>query len=288
MARNEEKSQSMLNRYLQMKAEAKQKPKRRRPRLATDCNSLVDAEKWRIEILREIGHKVAEIQNEGLTETTIRELNDRINKLIREKYHWERQIVELGGPNYTANAPKIFDDDDGLSAAGSSYRYFGAAKKLPGVEHLLPKNENDSKKHEQISKRTRAEIAKSIDIDYYGWRDEDDGIIVKLETEVESTEFKKLVEQFKDSKKQKMLTANSESKQNTKFYNNADSDDDEEKDENESKRNLQPLTNLPTKEQIEAAIIDKRKQDLIKRYVSNILIEEQKKDQDHVRSILGK
>ena len=30
----------------------------------------------------------------------IRDLNDEINKLIREKGHWEVRIVELGGPDY--------------------------------------------------------------------------------------------------------------------------------------------------------------------------------------------
>lgn len=35
-----------------------------------------------------------------LTDYQIRDLNDEINKLIREKYHWENRILELGGPNY--------------------------------------------------------------------------------------------------------------------------------------------------------------------------------------------
>lgn len=28
----------------------------------------------------------------------IRDLNDEINKLLRERRHWEKRIVELGGP----------------------------------------------------------------------------------------------------------------------------------------------------------------------------------------------
>ena len=39
----------------------------------------------------------------------IRDLNDEINKLIREKGHWERRIVQLGGPDYAKNAPKTTD-----------------------------------------------------------------------------------------------------------------------------------------------------------------------------------
>jgi hypothetical protein len=36
-------------------------------------------------------------------------LNDEINKLIREKGHWERRIVELGGPDYAKAGPKVTD-----------------------------------------------------------------------------------------------------------------------------------------------------------------------------------
>lgn len=36
----------------------------------------------------------------GLGEFKIRDLNDEINKLLREKGHWEHRIKELGGPDY--------------------------------------------------------------------------------------------------------------------------------------------------------------------------------------------
>lgn len=37
---------------------------------------------------------------ESLDEFKIRDMNDHINKLLREKHHWERRILELGGPTY--------------------------------------------------------------------------------------------------------------------------------------------------------------------------------------------
>ena len=61
MARNEEKSQSMLNRYLQMKN--KDITMEKRPHLASMENSLARAEYWRRQIINEISRKVAEIQN---------------------------------------------------------------------------------------------------------------------------------------------------------------------------------------------------------------------------------
>lgn len=111
MARNEEKAQSMLSRFLAAKNDEKKKPKEKRPFLASECRDLADADKWRQQIIREIGRKVMDIQNPGLGEHRIRDLNDEINKLIREKGHWEARILELGGPNYAKTAPKLTDEN---------------------------------------------------------------------------------------------------------------------------------------------------------------------------------
>lgn len=68
MARNAEKAQSTLNRYLKHKEEQKTGPKQKRPYLASECRDLNEADKWRQQILREVGKKVMEIQNAGLGE----------------------------------------------------------------------------------------------------------------------------------------------------------------------------------------------------------------------------
>ncbi|MBA0634731.1 hypothetical protein Godav_029572 [Gossypium davidsonii] len=79
----------MLNRFIALKAEEKKKPKERRPFLASECRDLTVAEKWDQQIMREISHKVTEIQNDGLEEHRLCDINDEINKLIREKLHWK-------------------------------------------------------------------------------------------------------------------------------------------------------------------------------------------------------
>ena len=206
MARNEEKAQAMLNRFLAGKAEEARGPKQKRPYLATECHDLNEADRWRQQILREIGRKVMEIQNAGLGDhryhncsslvaTThlkqchtaftlgfkcrIRDLNDEINKLIREKGHWERRIVELGGPNYARSAPQLTDDEgnqiQGATGKGGGYKYFGAAKQLPGVRELFEKEAP-----RQI-RRTRHQMYRHIDADYYGFRDDEDGVLEKVE-----------------------------------------------------------------------------------------------------------
>ena len=68
MARNQEKAQSMMNRYLKGKADEQAGPKKLRPFLASECSDLHEADKWHHQIIREIGKKVSEIQNAGLGE----------------------------------------------------------------------------------------------------------------------------------------------------------------------------------------------------------------------------
>lgn len=36
----------------------------------------------------------------SLSDYQVRDLNDEINKLMGQKYHWEKRIVDLGGPDY--------------------------------------------------------------------------------------------------------------------------------------------------------------------------------------------
>ena len=44
----------------------------------------------------------------GLGEFKLRDLNDEINKLLREKGHWEDQILVLGGPDYRVRLQQLF------------------------------------------------------------------------------------------------------------------------------------------------------------------------------------
>lgn len=74
-----------------------QEPRKRRPWNTEDCTNLKEAEKFRLDLIREISRKVTQIQNAGLGEHRIRDLNDRINRLLNDKKRWEIRIKELGG-----------------------------------------------------------------------------------------------------------------------------------------------------------------------------------------------
>lgn len=287
MARNEEKAQSMLNRFVTMKEEEKKKPKERRPYLASECRDLAEADKWRQQILREIGKKVAEIQNEGLGEHRLRDLNDEINKLIREKGHWERRIIELGGPNYIRNSAKMTDLEGNIvdvpnpGGRGPGYRYFGAAKKLPGVRELF------EKPPELRKRRTRYDIYKRIDASYYGYRDDEDGILEKLEGPAENkmraealAEWMEMEEIKKEAKRSVKSGEVVEVGLGSKILYEEEEDvieEERQQKEKEEKEKEEFVVHvpLPDEKEIERMVVEKKKMELLSKYASEDLMEEQ-------------
>ena len=197
----------MFNKFIADKQKAlRGGDKERRPYLATECRDLNAADKWRQEILREIGKKVMEIQNAGLGEHRLRDLNDEINKLIREKGHWERQILKLGGPNYAAQSGAATGGDEGADAGAGDgnrrgYKYFGAAKQLPGVKALF------DRPAKRTVRRTRHQMHKSIDADYYGFRDEEDGVLLREEAEATKLLRKRKCDEFDAARARRLAAA---------------------------------------------------------------------------------
>ncbi len=91
----------------------------------------------------------------SLGEHKIRELNDLINKLLREKKHWEKQIKYLGGKDYELLQPRVIDADGKGAWGNDGYFYFGAAKELPGVRELFEKkSKSDETKQNKTNKQT--------------------------------------------------------------------------------------------------------------------------------------
>jgi pre-mRNA-splicing factor ISY1 len=68
-------------------------------------------------------------------------MNDEINKMMRQKHHWEVRIRELGG---NAERGRQFIDIEGKELPGApGYKYYGAAKELPGVRELFAEKDDD-------------------------------------------------------------------------------------------------------------------------------------------------
>ena len=77
MARNEEKANAALNRWVTMKTAERLGFHDKRPLRMTEVTSIVEAEKWRGEVLREISQKASQIQNGLLLLFLLREERKR-------------------------------------------------------------------------------------------------------------------------------------------------------------------------------------------------------------------
>ncbi|KAI1460224.1 Isy1-like splicing factor [Annulohypoxylon moriforme] len=202
MARNSEKAQSMLFRFREAQAADLgiiDAGRTRRPKIITEVDSIPSCEKWRGQTLKEISRKVSRIQDSALSDYQIRDLNDEINKLMREKHMWEVQIRNLGGPNYMRGGGKIYDETGReIPGGGKGYRYFGRAKELPGVKELF---EAAAQKRIQDSEKpleSRDDLRKAVDAKYYGYSpDEEDDALLQYEAEKEREAFEALLKQGK-------------------------------------------------------------------------------------------
>jgi len=266
----------MLSRWLAQKSDGSDDSglkRKRRPHMASECKDLNECDKWRSQILKEIGGKVLEIQNTALAEARIRELNDEINKLMKIKYAWEKQILSLGGPNYAKSAPKVqgggSSEDDHMKGPG--YKYFGAAKNLPGVKELFEKPK--AKK----SRKTKYDLMKSIDADYFGYRDEDDGVLLQVEERAEEGARKEALEDWERRNQSDAAAAGGGQGASSKPGGKT-TGGDEQGDE------FVAYVPLPSESDIEKKVIDQKKQALLAKYVT----QELQQEQDQAQAFIGK
>ncbi|XP_017305995.1 pre-mRNA-splicing factor ISY1 homolog [Ictalurus punctatus] len=283
MARNAEKAMTALARFRQAQLE-EGKVKERRPYLASECNELPKAEKWRRQIISEISKKVAQIQNAGLGEFKIRDMNDEINKLLREKGHWEVRIKELGGPDYARIGPKMLDHEGKEVPGNRGYKYFGAAKELPGVRELFEKEPVPP------PRKTRGELMKDIDAEYYGYRDEDDGVLVPLEQEYEKQAIAEAVEKWKAEKEARLAGGGGakevEEEEEYIYAVKDDESDDEMRDPMEGEDGAQTFiahVPVPSQKEIEEALVRRKKMELLQKYASESLMAQS----EEAKALLG-
>ncbi|KAK5103345.1 NineTeen Complex (NTC) component [Lithohypha guttulata] len=202
MARNSEKAQSMLFRFRAAQAQESgllPSASQRRPKATSTISQIPLAEKYRGQILREVSRKITRIQDESLSDYQVRDLNDEINKLMKEKWSWERRIRELGGPNYMRGGAGTVFDDQGRevqgAGGGKGYRYYGRAKELPGVKEMFERaakrrarevEDKDDKPRQHIDRR-------NLDANYFGYGlDEEDGTLLRYERRKEKEAFEQV------------------------------------------------------------------------------------------------
>ena len=208
MARNSEKAQSMLFRFRAAQAQESgllPSASQRRPKATSTVSAIPLAEKYRGQILREVSRKITRIQDESLSDYQIRDLNDEINKLMKEKWSWERRIRELGGPNYMRGGGTglgVVFDDAGREVVGAGggkgYRYYGRAKELPGVKEMFERSakrrvREQEEKEEGKGPKDGHVDRRNMDAKYFGYGlDEEDRTLMKYERRKEKEASEKI------------------------------------------------------------------------------------------------
>ncbi|RKP25433.1 Isy1-like splicing factor [Syncephalis pseudoplumigaleata] len=249
MARNQEKAQSMLHRFRQIQAAEAGviSVTGRRPPRASSCNNINEVEQWRQHFIQEISRKVSQIQNVGLPEAQIRELNDEINRLMRVKRAWEHRLKDLGGADYTRVASRMLDAEGREIPGTRGYKYFGRAKELPGVRELLEAQTLEP------TARVEVDLYKRVDADYYGYRDEEDGALLAYEKEQAEEAWQQLMEQYGDTM-DVTTQASAATDVVTELIN--------------GKEGVRVHVNVPTASDVEAFLVRRRKQQLMDRYAA--------------------
>jgi pre-mRNA-splicing factor ISY1 len=203
--------------------------------LSSDCDSLVEAEKWRREIVRDAMQKIAAISNAANGgEYRIRELNDEINKTMVVKKHWERRIVELGGPNYAQNKQQV--DVEGKELPDSKgYKYYGAAKELPDVKNRFQEWEKERERRgKKEKKKSRTQLLKNIGDNpgYYQSEEDKTGDLEAQEKRQEETLVAEAVREYEEgAAKRRRLAAGASKKFRNKNGTGGGEGSDEEEQE---------------------------------------------------------
>ena len=183
--RNEGKAQTMLNRWISIETQMISNSMGKRPKDINSINNVQICNIWRNQVIKEIAKKVGDIQNASLGEALIRDLNDEINSLFEEKAQWEAKIKKLGGADYKKFEPKTLDAEGYEVPQAGGYRYFGAAKNLPGVAELFVN------KPKEKAKKSYLDMYKGINLEYYGLDDmneENEDELEKNKKEIEKEE----------------------------------------------------------------------------------------------------
>mmetsp|Transcript_3532 Transcript_3532/g.13510 ORF Transcript_3532/g.13510 Transcript_3532/m.13510 type:complete len:310 (-) Transcript_3532:30-959(-) len=226
--------------------------------------SVRGAESIRHKIIQNIAAKLHLIQNAAHGESKLRDLNDSINDLLKEKEKYEQRIVDLNGPDYRKEEEKSIPMEERDTITVDGYHYFGAAKLLPGVRELF------EKKNFVFKPKTSIEEYKDLDGEYYGMGNDEH--LVQLEAPRERQWEHELDESLRESfeRNQKVHVARRKHRQPAETANN------------ESSTNIfdYPMpdfsdpfailnvdhTHLPSIDDMNKAILEARKQQIMKRY----------------------
>lgn len=155
MSRNVDKANSVLVRYQEQQAEEqggyKDYSRFKRPTRLNKVKDVKEAIEWRKQLVSEFKNKTTRIFDPALNETQIRELNEELNTLLKEKARWDwhikNKLKSRAHDRFVPGGERILDK-----------RYFGRAMELPEIQDQLKRK---SATTEQLVNKKRIPADKS-------------------------------------------------------------------------------------------------------------------------------
>ena len=143
---------------------------------------------YRMQCIREIARLMSKLSDTTIPEVKLRLYNTQANKLLQQKARWASRVIELGGRIPLPPGGRVEDE----IAVDLTYRYFGLAKGLPGVNEILPQK-NKSKAPDQVVGNedgktiSRAALYQRVDLEYFEFVDtvDADPVLKRLEEEAQ-------------------------------------------------------------------------------------------------------
>lgn len=119
-------------------------------------------------------------------------------------------------------------------------------------------------------KKTRAELMRSVDADYYGYRDEDDGVILKEEARVQREELSKL------TKSDKISTGQTIQERIDQICQFETKNTESNLDFAGPKNFISHVPSIPSQQEVHEELIRRKKMELLEKYVSSEVMESDK------------
>lgn len=108
-------------------------------------------------------------------------------------------------------------------------------------------------------RKTRGELMREVDANYYGYLDDDDGILIPLEEKASKEAFKKSVEEWKEKLKKGELKTGADEDEEMPMIEDATND------ELLAPRFVSHVS-VPTQKDIEDALLRKKKRELMQQF----------------------
>lgn len=124
---------------------------------------------------------------------------------------------------------------------------------MPGVRELF------EQEPQPFPRKTRGELMREVDANYYGYLDDDDGVLIPLEEKASKEALKESVEEWKEKLKKGELKTTAD-----------DDEEDTPMQETTTDELLAPRfvshVSVPTQKDIEDALLRKKKRELMEQF----------------------